>query len=180
MEKISCVSYFALAVLCLSTLSFGKASAKVPALFIFGDSTADVGTNNFLPESQARADHPFYGIDFPNSTPTGSTRSLLCNGTAGCPIVRTDRAICHSSQQSNSPQGSKATGKLLSKSIFCISVGSNDIFGYFLSNSSIPKKQFFSTLLCQYEADVKDIKLKNPKKPKAKNFTACRLKPKGL
>lgn len=41
-----------------------------PTLFIFGDSTFDVGTNNFI-NSTAKANVPFYGIDFPNSIPTG-------------------------------------------------------------------------------------------------------------
>lgn len=41
-----------------------------PTLFIFGDSTFDVGTNNFI-NSKAKANVPFYGIDFLNSIPTG-------------------------------------------------------------------------------------------------------------
>lgn len=41
-----------------------------PTLFIFGDSTADVGTNNFL-RTRAKANVPFNGIDFLNSKPTG-------------------------------------------------------------------------------------------------------------
>ncbi|KAL4326473.1 hypothetical protein AHAS_Ahas13G0003600 [Arachis hypogaea] len=44
---------------------------QVPAVYIFGDSTFDVGTNNFLKNSKSRADMKFYGIDFPNSEPTG-------------------------------------------------------------------------------------------------------------
>ncbi|KAK7263011.1 hypothetical protein RJT34_30595 [Clitoria ternatea] len=51
-------------------LNVGTESA-VPAIYIFGDSTFDVGTNNFLKDSNATANMPFYGIDFPNSTPTG-------------------------------------------------------------------------------------------------------------
>lgn len=43
----------------------------VPAVYIFGDSIFDVGTNNFLNDSKARADNKPYGIDFPNSKPTG-------------------------------------------------------------------------------------------------------------
>lgn len=43
----------------------------VPPLYIFGDSTADVGTNNYLPDSRARADVLYNGIDFPQSKPTG-------------------------------------------------------------------------------------------------------------
>lgn len=42
-----------------------------PAIFIFGDSTADVGTNSFLPKTKIRANFPHNGIDFPNSRPTG-------------------------------------------------------------------------------------------------------------
>ncbi|MBA0701360.1 hypothetical protein Goari_000094 [Gossypium aridum] len=42
-----------------------------PAVYIFGDSTLDVGTNNFIPECAARADFYFNGIDFPYSKPTG-------------------------------------------------------------------------------------------------------------
>ncbi|KAK3412784.1 hypothetical protein EUGRSUZ_I01477, partial [Eucalyptus grandis] len=42
-----------------------------PAVFVLGDSTADVGTNNFLPGSNARADFPHNGIDFPHSRATG-------------------------------------------------------------------------------------------------------------
>lgn len=43
----------------------------VPALYIFGDSTADVGTNHYLRDSKARADFLHNGIDFPQSKPTG-------------------------------------------------------------------------------------------------------------
>lgn len=58
-------------VLCLAIVAFHLANAEVPAVFILGDSTADVGTNNFLPRSKARADFPPNGIDFPHSRPTG-------------------------------------------------------------------------------------------------------------
>lgn len=46
-------------------------NAEVPAIFIFGDSTADVGTNNYLEGCTATADNPYYGIDYPGSVPTG-------------------------------------------------------------------------------------------------------------
>ncbi|XVF15990.1 hypothetical protein REPUB_Repub09cG0203600 [Reevesia pubescens] len=48
-----------------------QAVAEVPAVYIFGDSTLDVGTNDFIPECTARADFYFNGIDFPYSEPTG-------------------------------------------------------------------------------------------------------------
>jgi len=45
--------------------------AGFPPVYIFGDSTMDVGTNNFFPESRARANFAHNGIDFPNSEATG-------------------------------------------------------------------------------------------------------------
>ncbi|KAJ9564604.1 hypothetical protein OSB04_000570 [Centaurea solstitialis] len=41
------------------------------ALFLFGDSLLDVGTNNHFNDSSARADHQYYGIDYPHSKATG-------------------------------------------------------------------------------------------------------------
>lgn len=47
-------------------------SSKVPAIYVFGDSTADVGNNNYLPGSGVpRANFPHNGVDFPTSRPTG-------------------------------------------------------------------------------------------------------------
>ncbi|KAL5557437.1 hypothetical protein UlMin_039673 [Ulmus minor] len=48
-----------------------SASLLVPSIYVFGDSTADVGTNNFLPKCGAKANFPPYGIDYPGSKPTG-------------------------------------------------------------------------------------------------------------
>ena len=45
-----------------------------PAMFVFGDSTVDVGNNNLLPDCkpECRADYPQYGVDYPSSrAPTG-------------------------------------------------------------------------------------------------------------
>ncbi|KAE8679140.1 mutS protein-like protein 5-like [Hibiscus syriacus] len=42
-----------------------------PALFIFGDSQVDVGNNNHLLLSIAKADFPHNGIDFARQQPTG-------------------------------------------------------------------------------------------------------------
>ncbi|KAF0902162.1 hypothetical protein E2562_014410 [Oryza meyeriana var. granulata] len=45
---------------------------QVPAVYVFGDSTLDVGNNNYLPGKDVpRANKPYYGIDFPGSKPTG-------------------------------------------------------------------------------------------------------------
>lgn len=48
--------------------------ARVPALFVLGDSLVDAGNNNFL-ASVARANYLPYGIDL-NFRPTGR----FCNG----------------------------------------------------------------------------------------------------
>nr|CAB3471478.1 unnamed protein product [Digitaria exilis] len=51
----------------------GELVRKVPAMYVFGDSTLDVGNNNYLQgEGVPRANRPFYGIDLPGSgKPTG-------------------------------------------------------------------------------------------------------------
>ncbi|KAH1063195.1 hypothetical protein J1N35_028182 [Gossypium stocksii] len=48
----------------------------VPAMYVFGDSLVDVGNNNFLPVSFAKANFPHNGVDFPTRKPTGR----FCNG----------------------------------------------------------------------------------------------------
>ncbi|KAK3131310.1 hypothetical protein QOZ80_6BG0504810 [Eleusine coracana subsp. coracana] len=47
-------------------------SKMVPAMYVFGDSTLDVGNNNYLQGAGVpRANRPYYGVDFPGSKPTG-------------------------------------------------------------------------------------------------------------
>ncbi|KAK9155679.1 hypothetical protein Sjap_003159 [Stephania japonica] len=54
------------------SLSFALSiSQAVPAIFVFGDSLVDVGNNNHLPLSVAKADFPHNGVDFPGRKPTG-------------------------------------------------------------------------------------------------------------
>ena len=49
-----------------------KLVREVPAMYVFGDSTLDVGNNNYLPgPGVPRANRPFYGIDFPGAVATG-------------------------------------------------------------------------------------------------------------
>ncbi|KAJ7963790.1 GDSL esterase/lipase [Quillaja saponaria] len=43
----------------------------VPAIYVFGDSLVDVGNNNYLSLSIAKANLPHYGIDFPTKKPNG-------------------------------------------------------------------------------------------------------------
>ena len=61
----------AAAFACAAAAAAGSGS-KVPAIYVFGDSTADVGNNNYLPGSAVpRANFPHNGVDFPTSRPTG-------------------------------------------------------------------------------------------------------------
>uniref|UniRef100_A0A7C9E8Y7 Triacylglycerol lipase n=1 Tax=Opuntia streptacantha TaxID=393608 RepID=A0A7C9E8Y7_OPUST len=59
--------------LCITALLLSLASPKAEgarAFYIFGDSLVDSGNNNYL-ATEARADLPPYGIDFPTHRPTG-------------------------------------------------------------------------------------------------------------
>lgn len=51
----------------------GGGETLVPAIFVFGDSTVDVGNNNFLPRCNdiCRANYPRYGVDYPSQNATG-------------------------------------------------------------------------------------------------------------
>ncbi|CAN1276265.1 GDSL esterase/lipase At5g55050 [Linum perenne] len=60
-----------LAAIVAVVMVMSTAEATVPAVFVLGDSTVDVGTNNFLSGSVDRADFPHNGIDFPGSKATG-------------------------------------------------------------------------------------------------------------
>ncbi|PKI77531.1 hypothetical protein CRG98_002137 [Punica granatum] len=51
--------------------SSGSHGHMVPAIFVLGDSFVDVGNNNYLPLTLARADFPHNGIDFPGRNATG-------------------------------------------------------------------------------------------------------------
>ncbi|XP_052141701.1 GDSL esterase/lipase At5g55050-like [Oryza glaberrima] len=61
----------------------GGGAAKVPAIFVFGDSTVDVGNNNYLAGIGARADFPHNGVDFPGGEPTGR----FSNGLIGVDFI---------------------------------------------------------------------------------------------
>ena len=55
------------------SLVLGLTCAALPdsRLFVFGDSLLDVGSNDYIPVSLAKATSPPYGIDFPGGKPTG-------------------------------------------------------------------------------------------------------------
>lgn len=65
------ISCFLVVLVSVLAVALAQATTAPPAVFIFGDSTLDVGTNNYIPECLAKADFYFNGIDFPHSEPTG-------------------------------------------------------------------------------------------------------------
>ncbi|KAJ9128750.1 hypothetical protein P3X46_015813 [Hevea brasiliensis] len=70
-KKQNFSSYFLHLAICVVAINPADAyERKLPAIFIFGDSAIDIGTNNFL-NSYARANFRYNGIDFPHSKPTG-------------------------------------------------------------------------------------------------------------
>ncbi|RRT43925.1 hypothetical protein B296_00048146, partial [Ensete ventricosum] len=71
--------------------SSSSAEPKVPAVYVFGDSTADVGNNNYLPGDDAKANFPHYGIDFPHQRPTGR----FSNGYNGVDFMGTSAFLDH-------------------------------------------------------------------------------------
>ncbi|KAL6214106.1 hypothetical protein ACLB2K_013544 [Fragaria x ananassa] len=218
-----------LALSFIAALSLAAAAAKpvLPPVFILGDSTADVGTNNFLPGSMARADFPHNGIDFPRtSKPTGrfsnglnsadflaqhfgykrspspflsfkttslqkkkfnginfasggsglldltgqTMLTLMKFGTGNVPfsasfkdqknvISLTEQIQQFSSVKNNltALMGAVATEKFLKESLIFISIGSNDLFGYYHSKSSIPKEKFMCSLELAYENHLKTL-----------------------
>lgn len=48
-----------------------KSAGKVTAMYVFGDSLVDVGNNNYLKISLAKANFPHNGVDFPTGKATG-------------------------------------------------------------------------------------------------------------
>ncbi|GKC86961.1 hypothetical protein Tco_1147610, partial [Tanacetum coccineum] len=48
-----------------------KAQAAAPGVYVLGDSLVDVGNNNYLPLSVAKADFPHNGVDYANRKSTG-------------------------------------------------------------------------------------------------------------
>ena len=57
--------------LCYCCLFWARVKAKVPAIYVFGDSLADVGNNNYLELSFLKANFPHNGVDYPGRKATG-------------------------------------------------------------------------------------------------------------
>ncbi|RZC45050.1 hypothetical protein C5167_038006 [Papaver somniferum] len=194
----------------MGTMKLTQAST-VSSIFIFGDSTADVGTNNNLEVAfVARANYPHNGIDFSSyGLPTGrfsngrntadylakliglrrspapfhallgSEGSLnrhvirganFASGGSGIlsltgsqfgKVVPFDvQIIQFATVRGNFTEysgSSRKTDTYLSKSLFFISVGSNDIFEYIHSNKNPNKEKFLTGLISTYQSQLRDL-----------------------
>ncbi|CAN6685202.1 unnamed protein product [Malus baccata var. baccata] len=165
-------------VLCVAVAVVSSSDPGAPLIFVLGDSTADVGTNNFLPTSTARANFPHNGIDFPSSKPTGRFSNGLNSAdflaesnevwntgenSACCPSVNQKNVVSLTEQiqqfatVKRNLTAIKGGRRVTKKSLFFISIGSNDLFEYYHSNSSIPKEEFLTSLLLAYENHLKNL-----------------------
>ncbi|ONK55972.1 uncharacterized protein A4U43_C10F2830 [Asparagus officinalis] len=191
MELSSLFLIFSFLALALS--SVGESFKNAPAIFVLGDSLADVGNNNNLNVSlTSTANFPPYGIDFPFKTPTGrfsngyntidwlakhvgykrSPPSFLsvtkgasmlhgvnfASGGSGI-LDTTGTAITFTTQIENfrgaigdlsEKMGEKRANYLISKSLFLISAGSNDMFAYYLASgaqNTTQNEQFVTSLV---------------------------------
>ncbi|KAH6758857.1 GDSL-like Lipase/Acylhydrolase superfamily protein [Perilla frutescens var. frutescens] len=81
--------------------SSGINSQLVPAIITFGDSTVDVGNNDYI-KTVFQADHPPYGKDFTNHQPTGR----FCNGKLATDLTADNLGFTSYTPPYLSPQAS--------------------------------------------------------------------------
>lgn len=180
----------------LFLLATAAASASVPALYVFGDSLADVGNNNHL-LTLLKADFSHNGMDYPGGKATGrfsngknsadflaenlglatsppylaissssnanyangvnfaSGGSGVSNSTNKDQCITFDKQIEYYSGVYASLARSLGQDQAMShlaKSIFAITIGSNDIIHYAKANTATaraqnPSQQFVDTLI---------------------------------
>uniref|UniRef100_A0A1D1Y983 GDSL esterase/lipase At5g55050 n=1 Tax=Anthurium amnicola TaxID=1678845 RepID=A0A1D1Y983_9ARAE len=182
---------------------------SAPAVFVFGDSLFDVGNNNFLPLSIAKADFPHNGVDFPGGTPTGRFSNgyniadclaksygfnaspsaflslteaqleksiheginfasagsgiLEITGSQLGEVISMDAQIQYfntSLQSFTAGRHSSARRAPLSKSIFLISAGSNDLFGFYQSNASpsnLTTSEFITLMTSKHREQLRTL-----------------------
>ena len=71
--------------LCHCLLFSTRVKAKVPAIYVFGDSLADVGNNNYLQFTILKANFEHNGVDYPGRKATGR----FSNGKNGADFLGT-------------------------------------------------------------------------------------------
>eukprot|EP00257_Ricinus_communis_P026161 XP_025013575.1 GDSL esterase/lipase At4g16230 [Ricinus communis] len=191
--NITYATTFSLVIaVCMGAINMGRAA--VPAIFIFGDSTVDVGTNNYLNGTAALANFPYNGIDFPESIPTGrfsngyniadalesndiefrfsigvqgvnfaSAGSGILDDTGKklwkrvVPMRKQIQQFALVRRNISEIKGEKETAKDLSKSIFILSVGSNDILDPFRLGTNLTKDHLMATLHPVFHQHLKNL-----------------------
>ncbi|OEL18098.1 GDSL esterase/lipase [Dichanthelium oligosanthes] len=178
-----------------------KMLQQVPAaaIYVFGDSTLDVGNNNYLPgKNVPRPDRPFYGIDMPGSgKPNGrfsngyntadfvakimgfmsspppylslapsSDNLVLTAMDTGVSYASSGAGILDSTVQYFNATWSKmvaskgfgAVSTLLSRSVFLIGLGGNDLSAF--ANTQQAQSDvaaFYRILISNYKATITDL-----------------------
>ncbi|XP_047973584.1 GDSL esterase/lipase At5g55050-like [Salvia hispanica] len=201
MATISMPLCLSLLIICANFMPH-LADATKKLVFILGDSTVDVGTNNYI-SSKLRANFPHNGVDFPKCQATGrfsngfnsadelaklfqlkmspppflylltlgsGLQKELCKGVnfasggAGLLDITNINNTVPLSEQINqfttvrnnftAMKGENATEVILNKSLFFISVGSNDIFGYLNRSDTTPPGTFITMMLSAYSQHI--------------------------
>ncbi|XP_078448202.1 GDSL esterase/lipase At1g71250-like [Wolffia australiana] len=111
------------------------AASSVAAVFVFGDSTVDVGNNNFLTQSPAKSNFPPYGLDLPSAKATGR----FSNGYVGVDYSAKRLGF----NESPPPWFSIAHGEQVTRGVNFASAASG-IFDTTGANISIPLSQQIS------------------------------------
>lgn len=71
LKGVVSVSVVVSVLLMFMAIQLSSAAASSLVTFVFGDSLTEVGNNNYLQFSLAKANYPFYGIDFEGGKATG-------------------------------------------------------------------------------------------------------------
>uniref|UniRef100_A0A0D9WU98 GDSL esterase/lipase n=1 Tax=Leersia perrieri TaxID=77586 RepID=A0A0D9WU98_9ORYZ len=185
LEKRSVMAVSLIAMICtqmvlgaVAGVEPSKIIRQVPAVYVFGDSTLDVGNNNYLPGKDVpKANKPYYGIDFPGSKPTGRFSNgynaadfvgagILDSTNAGGNIPLSKQVIYFNSTKAEmvSKVGPGRVRELLAKSFFLFGVGSNDMFAFARAQqkqnrSATPAevKAFYTSLISNYSAAITEL-----------------------
>nr|GEX89334.1 hypothetical protein [Tanacetum cinerariifolium] len=135
------------------------ARGATPGLYVFGDSLVDVGNNNYLPLSLAKADYRPNGVDYSSRKSTGRFSNgknaadflgvSFASGASGIPNETGVNFVQYISLAQQVEYFTLVHNKLvqqlgqsgaqshLSKSIFAVITGSNDLFSYFSVGSLV-------------------------------------------
>lgn len=71
LKGVVSVSVVVSVLLMFMAIQLSSAASSSLVTFVFGDSLTEVGNNNYLQLSLAKANYPFYGIDFEGGKATG-------------------------------------------------------------------------------------------------------------